>query len=154
MWERHMHERVVELLVYLMAELRARDQFGEINVTALTKQGYTDAEITTAFAWLFDKLDSRGTQRGAPEQQGSVRMLHPVELSVLQAEGYGFLLQCFQLGLLSSEDVEQVIERIMLAGVSVATVDDVKRVIASVLFETDRPSDGGYPLLGPTDSIH
>jgi len=149
-----MHERVVELLVYLMGELRARDQFGDINVTALSSKGYSEAEISTAFAWLFDKLDARGAQRPAPEEHGSIRHLHPVELSVLQSEGYGYLLQCFQLGLLTSDDVELVIERIMMSGIGEADMDDVKRVIASVLFETDRPVDGGYPLLGPTDSIH
>ncbi len=149
-----MYERVIELLVYLMAELRSHDQFGRINVSSLAKKGYTDAEISTAFAFLFDKLDARGGQRSPSEVAESVRFLHSIELSVLQPEGYGYLLQCYQLGLLTSDDVELVIERIMMSGAAQADLDDVKRVIASVLFETDRPSDGGYPLLGPTDSIH
>jgi len=149
-----MHERVVELLVYLMGELRARDHFGEIDMASLSSKGYTDAEISTAFSWLFETLDGGGSHRPAPDGDSSIRVLHAIELSVLQAEGYGYLLQCYHLGLLNGDDVEQVIERIMMSGVAQADIDDVKRVIASVLFETDRPPDGGYPVLGPTDSIH
>ncbi len=149
-----MHERVVELLVYLMGELRSQGQFGDLDVPALVRQGYTDAEITTAFAWLFDALETRGRERGKTREEGSVRILHPVELSVLKPEGYGYLLQCFELAMLSSEEVELVIERLMMSGISEANMDDVKRVIASVLFETDRPEEGGYTVLGPKDSIH
>jgi len=149
-----MHERVVELLVYFMVKLRSHDHFRDINVSTLTKQGYTDAEISTAFAWLFDKLDTTGGHRRSAETQASIRMLHDVELSVIGAVGYGYILQCFQLGVLSSEDVEIVIERIMMTGIAEADMDDVKRVIATVLFETDRPANGSYPVIGPTDSIH
>ena len=149
-----MHERVVELLVYFMVKLRSQDRLGDINVSTLVKQGYTDAEISTAFAWLFDRLDTRDGKRHLIDRSGSVRILHDVELSVLGSEGYGYILQCFHLGLLSSEDVELVIERIMMTGFAEADIDDVKRVIATVLFETDRPASGGYPVLGPTDSIH
>lgn len=149
-----MHERVVEVLVFLMEKLRLHDRLGDIPVGTLAKRGYTDAEISTAFAWLHDRLDLRSGERRMPQQVGSIRMFHEVEVSVFGHEGYGYVLQCFQLGLLTSEDVEIVIERVMMSGLAEVELNDIKRVIATVLFETDRPADGGYPALGPTDSIH
>jgi len=149
-----MHERIVELIVFLIGELKTREHFREINVSTLSNQGYTQTEISTAFAWLFDNIQSRKGRSASSDKGRSVRILHSVEQSVLRPGAYGYLLQCFQLGLLSEEDVESVIERIMMAGIPLAGEEDVKSAIAALLFESDRPADGGFPLLGPTDSIH
>ena len=150
-----MHERIIELLLLLMGELHTEKQLGEIDVSTLTKQGYTQSEISTAFAWLFERMKSTGsTERFSQPRRSSHRMLHAAEKTSLNKEGYGYLLQCLHLGLLSMDDMETVIERVMMAGFADAGEAEVKAIIGGVLFGSDRKPDGSTPLIGPHDSIH
>ncbi|HAV22250.1 MAG: hypothetical protein A2X67_04495 [Ignavibacteria bacterium GWA2_55_11] len=151
-----MHERIVEILLLLMNELQANKQLGDIDVSSLARQGYTPTEISSAFSWLFDRLQNPQTPalKAGKADPLSHRMLHPAELSVLTPEGHGYLLQCHQLGLLSTSDMETVIERIMMAGFSSAGEEEVKSLIAGLLFDVDRTAGGSVPSLGPSDTIH
>lgn len=146
-----MHERIVEILMLLMDELQENKRLGDVDVTALARHGYTPTEISSAFSWLFDRLEGDDDPsvpfRDASPQ--SVRMLHPAEQAVLTPEGYGYLLQCHQLGLLSAEEVETVIERAMMAGFTTAGAQEIKALVAGMLFDSDRATGGG-----PTDTIH
>lgn len=146
-----MQERIVEILLLLMDELQENKRLGDIDVTTLARHGYTPTEISSAFSWLFDRLQvgQPSPERFRAPSSRSVRLLHPVEQSVLTPDGYGYLLQCHQLGLLSAEEVETVIERAMMAGFTTAGAQEVKALVAGMLFDSDRPSGGG-----PTDTIH
>ena len=52
-----MNERVVEILIYLMTEIR-ENRGGMEQVDGISKdlkqQGYTENEINAAFSWLFE----------------------------------------------------------------------------------------------------
>ena len=112
-----MQERIVEIILFLVNELKSNKQLSDVDVSFLTDNGYTQSEISTAFSWLFERL-SVGQKLVA--EQGdthlSQRVLHDVEKTVISPEGFGYLLQCQQLGLLSNADIETIIERIMAAG--------------------------------------
>ena len=151
-----MHERIVEILLLLMSELQTNKQLGDIDVSSLARQGYTPTEISSAFSWLFDRLQTQQppTPKVDKADPQSHRMLHPAEQSVLTPEGHGYLLQFHQLGLLTTGDMETVIERIMMAGFSSAGEEEVKSLIAGLLFDVDRTAGGSVPSLGPTDTIH
>lgn len=146
-----MHERIVEILLLLMDELQEKKRLGDIDVASLARHGYTPTEISSAFSWLFDRLEGGQPppERFRPASAGSVRLLHPAEQAVITTDGYGYLLQCHQLGLLSLEDVETIIERAMMAGFSSVSAHEVKALVAGMLFDSDRSTGGS-----PTDTIH
>ena len=101
-----MNERVVEILVYIMSEMRGGKSAPnnlEILSRDLLQRGYTENEISSAFSWLYERQESENEEVVAicgPTLQGAVRVLHDLERVVISPEGYGYLLQLKHLGIL------------------------------------------------------
>jgi uncharacterized protein Smg (DUF494 family) len=83
-----MKERIVEIIVYLISELKNDIPLNEIDLTVLTTNGYTPMEISTAFSWLYEKIDSEDNVPAeiAESSRHSHRVLHEAERSVLSPE--------------------------------------------------------------------
>ncbi|MCX7984753.1 MAG: DUF494 family protein [Bacteroidetes bacterium] len=148
-----MYERIVEIILFLVSELKAKKRLSDVDVTLLTREGYTQSEISTAFSWLFDQLMS-GKEfllRGQARKE-SVRQLNDFERSIIQPDAYGYLLQCQQLGLLSNEELETLIEQILSAGFSAVGISEVKSFVAGILFSTEHTSSS--LLYNSNDTIH
>jgi uncharacterized protein Smg (DUF494 family) len=151
-----MQERIVEIIVYLMNELRSEKKLGEVDVSGLASEGYTQSEISTAFSWVFDRLSAGQTvMEPAPRSVLSTRILHDAERMIITPEAQGYLIQCVQLGLLGNPEVETLVERIMAAGFGSVGLAEMKSLIAGLLFDTDNPLNGnGHFTLGTNDTIH
>lgn len=146
-----MNERVVEILVYLMSEIK-QNHGGMEQIDGISKdlkdQGYTDNEINAAFSWLFEKIKSDTEQifqNEVPVRSQSFRMLHEVEKIVLTSKAYGYILQLQKLQLLDLNEVEQVIESAMMLGVNKVDVNDIKSIVTSLFFHSEAPE---YNFLG------
>lgn len=151
-----MQEKVIEIIVLILNEMRNSKGLEEIDVKKLSNEGYTDAEINTAFAWIFSKIDSGDeilhTQEARP---GSHRVYHPVEKKILKKDAIGYLIQLKELGILSDTEAESVIDRLLSAGYQKAGAAEVKMIVSSMLFDTDNNSDlKGKLLLQNNDTIH
>jgi uncharacterized protein Smg (DUF494 family) len=132
-----MHERIVEIILFLVNELKSNKQLSEVDVSLLSQNGYTQSEISTAFSWLFERLSIEA------------------EKMVIHGEAFGYLLQCHELGLLNNSDIETIVERIMAAGFSSVGINEMKSFVAGLLFGFDNPSGGsGNIVLGNNDTIH
>ncbi len=150
-----MQERIVEIILFLVNELRSNKQLSEVDVSLLSQNGYTPSEISTAFSWLFERM-SVGEPQFSPGKPAdtSHRMLNEAEKLVIQQEAFGYLLQCHQLGLLSNSDIEIIVERIMAAGFAAVGINEMKSFVAGLLFGFDNPPGGGHIVLGNNDTIH
>ena len=157
-----MNERVVEILIYLMTEIR-ENQGGMEQIDGISKdlkqQGYTENEINAAFSWLFERIKIGTEQIFQSEKSGRLqafRMLHDVEKIVITPLAYGYVLQLQRLHLLDVSEVEQVIERAMMLGVSKVDVDDIKSIVASIYFNSDDPDHNflGKSILETDGIIH
>jgi uncharacterized protein Smg (DUF494 family) len=148
-----MHERIVEIILFLVNALRSNKRLSDVDVTELAKDGYTQSEITSAFSWVFERLSvgqpMTGTEQAAHTSQ---RILHEVERMVINAEAHGYLLQCLQLGILTNSDVEIIIERVMVAGFASVGLPEMKSFIAGFLFDND--GSNGQISLTTNDTIH
>ena len=152
-----MQERIVEIIVFLIHEMRGEKRLGEIDLRALSDKGYTQNEISTAFSWLFDKInlgDNILPER-ARNLPHSHRVLHDTERGVIPAESFGYLIELRELGLLDDMDIEVVIDRIMMAGYGSVGIVEMKSVIASILFDYDDSNRiGSRLMLNSKDTIH
>jgi uncharacterized protein Smg (DUF494 family) len=146
-------ERIVEIILFLVNELRMKKKLHEVDLSLLTRGGYTQGEISSAFTWLYEKFnigkESGGT---SPASATSFRMMNEYERMIIDQEAYGYIIQCQQLGMLSNHDLEIVFERILSSGFSVVGLAEMKSLIASFLFENDFTS--GLITLGTNDTIH
>jgi uncharacterized protein Smg (DUF494 family) len=144
-----MKEKVVEILVYLMNEIRDDRALGEIDLSELRERGYTQSEISTAFSWLHDHFGET-----ARADAGSRRMLHEAEKMMLSVEAQGLLIHLRELGLLQDRELEIVIERAMMSGYERLTMVDVQGLVASVILSRGGDNAGHPAMLNNGDSIH
>ncbi len=154
-----MQERIIEIIVYLLAEFqtdKSQDTYAQLS-EELISRGYTESEINFAFSWIFNHLQGERTleNRGLNYHGKAVRILHDLEKLVVSPEGYGYVLQLWHLGLLSENDVEVIIEKALSLGTTDVTLDDIKSIIASIVFGGDAGGayDGFFFHQG-TNSIH
>ena len=56
-----MYERIVDILIYLLLEIRKSQSLQEIDLSQLEKDGYTTTEISAALSLLFEKMNFSDT---------------------------------------------------------------------------------------------
>jgi uncharacterized protein Smg (DUF494 family) len=146
-----MKERIVEILLYLMAEIQGNDRITDLALDALRDRGYSPSEITAALSWLADN-GPRDRAAITAARPGSRRLFHEAERAMIPAEGQGLLIQLQELGLLDLRDVETVIDRAMLSGLDRLSLDELREIVTAVLLTR---GTGGSPVQ-PTneDTIH
>jgi uncharacterized protein Smg (DUF494 family) len=148
-----MQERIVEIILYLVSELRSNKRLSDVDVSSLTRDGYTQSEISSAFSWLFERLTLGKSMTDVTSGAStSHRILNDTEKMVIESQAYGYLIQCQQLGLFSNIDVETIIERIMMAGFTTVGLPEMKSFVAGYLF--DMEGSNGQVSLGTNDTIH
>jgi len=134
-----MSERVVEILIYIMSEMRRNDSVsGKLDILSqdLLDRGYTESEISSAFTWLLDKIDGETEevlQRQRSTSQFSFRHLHEIERAIITPEAYGFIIQLKELAIIDDFDFEQILERALMLGVSRVDLAEMKSLASSIL---------------------
>ncbi|MDD8017855.1 MAG: DUF494 family protein [Bacteroidota bacterium] len=152
-----MQEKIVEILVYLISELRKDTPIGDIDLSVLSQRGYSTTEISTAFNWLYEKVSHdeniiTDTARSSPH---SHRVLHDAERTVISADAYGYVIQLRELGLITDLDIEVIIDRIMMGGYPSVNVEEIKSVVVALLMENDDSTNfGSRKMLHGNDTIH
>jgi uncharacterized protein Smg (DUF494 family) len=155
-----MNERVVEILIYIMSEIRSnRKVSSKLDILSknLIQQGYTESEISSAFTWLLARLKNDSeelVEQQSPSLKSSFRHLHEIERSIISVEAYGYIIQLKELGIIDETDTEQILERAMMMGSSEITTADIKSIVASMLLNYDAFIDGSYFLFEENSTIH
>jgi uncharacterized protein Smg (DUF494 family) len=138
-----MYDKIVEILIYLLLEIKEKQSLNDIDLSKLEESGYSPLEISAALSWLFEKMRFNETQlpsHVSADSSRSFRIFHDVEKLAIDAQARGFLMQLRELNLVTEIELEYVIERIMLSGYSRANIEDVKAIVSSVFFEMKDPS--------------
>jgi uncharacterized protein Smg (DUF494 family) len=153
-----MQERIVEILMYVLNEVRKTNkQIGEIDISTLERQGYSQTEISLAFSWLFDRLSGNIEQAPRlPEQHStSFRILHQAEKYVITTEAFGYLIQLRELNIISDAEFEIIIERSLLSGFERLEISAIQAIVASVLFDAGHSGKNrGEMIFHSNDTIH
>lgn len=135
------HDSVLEVLVYLFENYfydesesdTAHDR--DSLQASLVQAGFSPTEISKAFDWL-EELEQRRPDGVAawPGSGAPLRVFGPDELDRLDAECRGFLMFLEQSGVLSPEQRELVLDRVMALGEGDIDLIDVKWVVLMVMF--------------------
>jgi Smg protein len=146
-----MQERILEIIVYLLNELQQeRKGLDKIDLTRdLLVNGYTEGEVNLAFSWIFNHLKSTPQNRidSDIDYTDQFEDYPEFERLIISPDAYGFLLKLIQLGVIKENDIEMFIERAIAYGKDDISVDDLKSIVATILFGLDnRSSFNGYPF--------
>jgi Smg protein len=137
-----MQDKVIEIIVYILSEIKEIKQLNDINISSLTDKGYSDSEINTAFAWIFSKLDEGELIfKNETVKTRSHRFFNLVENKIFSVDAKGYLLLLRELGLLNDLDIDLVIERVILSGYQKINILDLKKFISSFILNTENKSD-------------
>ena len=151
-----MYERIVEIITFVLSELKQNKKLSEIDLTELQDRGYSSSEISTAFSWLVDKLEFNSQTKPIEiSDVNSFRILHDAEKELFTDSAWGELVQMQMLGMISIDQIEQLIERALLSGVFKIDSNYLKNMIAALLFDTTNSiTPGSRLMLSGNDSIN
>lgn len=151
-----MFERIIEIIVYMIAEMKHKKSLFDINVKDLKELGYTNSEISTAFSWIADNAELEPEKlKISTDRPGAFRILHDGEIDLFTKEAYGDLLQYHTLGLVSNEQIEAIIERVVLTSHSRLDRNQLKSLMADILFESAQNSlDSNRFMLRGNETIN
>jgi uncharacterized protein Smg (DUF494 family) len=137
-----MDERLVELIIAIVDRLvdsETRSETVESITQSLITEGYNAQEVNTAFMWLYHTVDESFFEDGkiirTDGSIGTVRVLNDFERTLITPEAYGYILQLSQLGLLDNLQIEEVIDRAMYSCGDMVELNDVKRIVPSIIIE-------------------
>ncbi len=151
-----LYEKIIEIIVYLLSELKNNKQLAEVDMDNLANLGYTQNEINTAFSWVYSKIYAGEKIFLDPNSDTrSQRFLHDAEQNVVSPEGYGYLVQLKELGLINNMDIDLIIDKIMVSSYSNVSKEDMKSIIASYLLDIDEMNDtNSRVMININDTIH
>jgi uncharacterized protein Smg (DUF494 family) len=151
-----MQEKIIELIVFLMREIRQTRDISKVDMSKLTESGYSQTEISAALSWIYDKMNLREPlKRVKGSRARSYRIFHEAERQIFTKEARGFLIEMYELGLIDYVDMENIIERSLMSGFNVIDRNEIKSTVASVLFEYNSPGKpGSRIMLNSSDTIN
>lgn len=151
-----MFERIIEIIVFVIAELQSKKNITDVDLKQLQNLGYTNTEISTAFSWLADKFEIADDFDGESiTQKSSIRILHSTEQELFTKEAYRELIQMQTLRMISNEQIELLIERGMYSGGELIDTRRLKQFVAhSVFSDVMQSVYGSRIMLNGTDSIN
>ena len=157
-----MGDRFLEIVVFLISQLK--DDHGRIDdieeISAYLKtQGFSENEISTAYSWILDRLQT--DTEFVYDSKGSItatRVLSDNERHHFETDAVGYLMQLGHFNILTDEQMETVLERGMLICPSPVSLEQIKILIDSVLFSdsmsTDTSRDVQYYIAEDTDFLN
>ena len=151
-----MYERIVEIITFVLSELKQNKKISDIDLNELEKKGYSNSEISTAFSWLVDRVEfSNKLTTLDIQSDDSFRILHDAERELFTEQAWGELIQMHSIGILNSNQIELIIERALLTGVFKIDSYFLKNMIASFIFNaTNSIMPGSRVLLSGNDTIN
>jgi uncharacterized protein Smg (DUF494 family) len=151
-----MFERIIEIIVYVISELKQNKHISEIDVNELQKLGYTSAEISTAFSWLVDKIEfSEELFADTFDAGDSFRVFHDAERELFTRAAWGEMIQLHSLGIITNEHIEKIVERSAMAGSEQIDSPQLKQLVASISFNAEtNTSPGTRIMLNGGDTIN
>jgi Smg protein len=133
-----MKENMFDVLMYLF-EHYYMDEETELSPdreslhSELLEAGFPSSDINQAFEWLED-LAVQPHQVHAPQTENALRIYSELECERLDTESRGFLLFLEQMGILTPDARERVIDRAMALDTGDFDISQLKWVVLMVLF--------------------
>ena len=155
-----MNERVIEIIVYIVNEMHENhsiedgDGFKSLS-QKLSKDGYSENEISFAFSWILDKFDEDQQEKSKNAKRKSQRILHDFEKIAISPAAHGYLIQLKEFDLIDNIEMEQIIERALLSSSEdMVSLLEMKRIVSATIFKPEDIMDGSFFLLDNSFNVH
>jgi uncharacterized protein Smg (DUF494 family) len=133
--------RIVDVIAALMPFVAKRMYQAppERTIESLCSMGYTVSEVSAAVSWCNENLDNVHSKTAklryiADVNPASFRMLHTFEEACITPEVFSYVSRLHDLGILSRDDFERVLDSYMLSGMQPIDMQTARRIVARVVF--------------------
>ncbi len=135
-----MNDKTIEILIQLLGHIKENSldieslsDFSE----SLVIRGYNENEIAEALGWLFERFNLPAAELTEIIEQanGSVRVLSDFERLKITPQVYGYLLKLRSLSVITSSQMERVIDYCMFLGINNMAEPDIDEIVANILFD-------------------
>lgn len=154
-----MEQHIVEILVFLMKSFPegaiTPEEFEPLTQDLMGK-GYSENEIEAAIFWFFHRLEVKKKDKNSIIDSNYIRILSEFEKSIIAPSSYGYLLELKQLGIITLNDMNTILDKVIHYGGKSIDVDEIKIFVAGQLIEQDNmfPMPGmGFILRSSTDRV-
>ncbi len=134
-----MGDRILEIVFYLVQHVRSHNgslaRLEDIS-KSLRNLGFTDSEISSAYGWFLEEVQSRSEKFLFSNDSGQMppRIFSEIEKQQFSIDAQGYLIQLYQMGLVNDEELEQVVERGLMMAPEYVDLEAVKMLASTVLF--------------------
>lgn len=151
-----MYERIIEIIVFVISELRLNKDINDIDLVELKSRGYTSSEISAAISWLVDQMEfsEKFISSSLFSKNTSFRVMHQSERDLFTPKALGEIIQFNSLGILNNEHIELLIEKASMLGIRQVDVSAVRSYIANNVFNAQFNNSGSRFLLQGNDTIN
>lgn len=155
-----MENRILEIVFYLIDLFRENQ--GHIVDAGLASSelrdlGYSDEEIAEAYSLITQRSQFGGETLFSffPERMVSTRLLTSEERFRLSHEAQSFLLKIAHVGVISTPQLEGILEAALNSGAGAISVDEIKHITSGVLMD-ERPDEDAVIHFDPdsSDRLH
>jgi Smg protein len=133
-----MKENVLDVLMYLFETYVDTDEEPEADQNELrddlSRAGFTDSEIDRALDWLDGLTDHQESIAFHAQTSHGLRVYNDVEQERLDAACRGYIAYLEQIGILSPQQREILVDRLLALDSPDIDVDQIKWVVLMVLF--------------------
>ncbi|GAB1370615.1 hypothetical protein MASR1M45_06760 [Candidatus Kapaibacterium sp.] len=152
-----MIERIMEIIVFLINNNDDTKSLQDYKFRELENQGYTKSEISTAFSWLFEKVDLALLEKlvQLKDSKRGFRLLHNIEKDLFTPEALKELQQFAYLGLITPYQLDMLLERLHYSGMFTVDTQFLRSYLAALHLESMNFSNKpGRTLLLGNDTIN
>ena len=153
----HNPVRIMEIIIHVISEMRDSKNVEEIDLQPLRVNGYSDEEISIAISWLAQGLEQITTNTRYPnelQKTQSFRILHPAERHLFSKEALGELTQLQSLGIISSFQIESIIERSFMYGALGISRNDLYTIVTDIVFKENMFQPGSRVVINNSGTVH
>lgn len=141
-----MNENIIDIIAMTIADFQTKGKTKTMAMKAMRSRGFSDKEISIAFSWLADKLDKKFPSELVDLQthtERAFRLFDAEEQEYFTPNAYNDLIRYISIGLIGSEHIDIMLEKINMFMVSKITSKMLKQFIASYIFDAPFPEQTG-----------
>lgn len=152
-----MTAKIVEVLTIILETLHKNKSLEEVNKILNRNREIDKKTLSIAFSIVYDKVltNRHSAKTKIKEKQKKFRLFTEEEKEILGPENHNYILHLINIGLLSAQDVEQILEQIMVFPESRISKDEINWIILISLVELNSSIlPGSRVSLFSTDTIN
>jgi len=148
---------IVEVLAKITEMINKNHSKDEVAELIIKDSRYNKNIVAAAYSWIHEKTKHNNTtdNNKSENRSTSFRTLSDEEVSQIGLNNYDYLLHFYNIGLLTNNDFEEIIEQLKLFPDETITPEQINLLILALFLDLDKLTlPGSRQILYSSDTIN